>query len=86
MKNQPNKIHLNIGTDGVEDFKELREVTWSEDRINDSDLEFISVSFISARIKELENRLDSKLKYGRPSDGINMVWSACIFELKNLIK
>ena len=42
MKNIPNKIYLQIGekTDllYVEDFKELNEMTWCEDRINDTDI------------------------------------------------
>lgn len=43
MKNIPQEIYLQIGTerDLVEDFKELREVTWSEDRINKSDINFV---------------------------------------------
>jgi aldehyde:ferredoxin oxidoreductase len=77
MKNQPKFIYLNIGADGeVEDFKTLSEVTWCEDRVNDDDLEFISVSSILARIKELEKDvyIDSEHKKHR------------IKELKNLIK
>ncbi len=43
MKNTPKEIYLQIGTDRdlVDDFKELHEVTWSEDRINKSDIKFI---------------------------------------------
>lgn len=43
MKNIPKKIYLQIDEDGEtpEDFKELSDVTWCEDRINDSDLEYI---------------------------------------------
>lgn len=43
MKNLPKKIYLNIG-DGVPDdtdFCDLSEVTWSEERINDSDIEYV---------------------------------------------
>ena len=77
MKNQPNKIYLNIGADGeCQDFEELVGVSWCEDRVNDDDLEFISVSSILARIKELEKDvyIDSEHKKHR------------IKELKNLIK
>jgi aldehyde:ferredoxin oxidoreductase len=77
MKNKPEKIYLNLGTNGgVEDFKTLSEVTWCEDRVNDDDLCYISVSSILARIKELEKDvyIDSEHKKHR------------IKELKNLIK
>ena len=61
MKNTPNKIFLNIGTDEKDlDFNTLSEVTWSKDRVFDSDLEFISFSFLSAEIdKELEGLRNS---------------------------
>lgn len=42
MKNLPKRIYLNIG-DGVPDdvdFRDLEEVTWSEERINDNDIAF----------------------------------------------
>lgn len=46
-------------TDDCEDFKELREVTWSEDRIYDSDLQFVSIDFLREKVEELKNeRLD----------------------------
>ena len=54
MKNVPNKIFLNIGTDEKDlDFNTLAQVTWSEDRVFDSDLEFISVSFLLAEIHKM---------------------------------
>ena len=54
MKSTPNKIFLNIGTDEKDlDFNTLSEVTWSKDRVFDSDLEFISVSFLSAEIHKM---------------------------------
>ena len=54
MKNTPNKIFLNIGTDEKDlDFNTLSEVTWSKDRVFDSDLEFISVSFLLAEIHKM---------------------------------
>ena len=57
----PNKIFLNIGTDEKDlDFNTLAQVTWSKDRVFDSDLEFISVSFLSAEInKELKGLRNS---------------------------
>ena len=54
MKNTPNKIFLNIGTDEKDlDFNTLSEITWSKDRVFDSDLEFISVSFLLAEIHKM---------------------------------
>ena len=54
MKNQPTKIYLNVGADGeCQDFEELVGVSWSDSRINDDDLEYISVSSVLARIEEL---------------------------------
>lgn len=60
MKNVPNKIYLQIGVGhDIEDFNELDKdfITWSSDMIYNDDLQFISVDFILARIKELEIRL-----------------------------
>ena len=54
MKSTPNKIFLNIGTDEEDlDFNTLAQVTWSKDKVFDSDLEFISVSFLSAEIHKM---------------------------------
>jgi hypothetical protein len=85
MKNKPEKIYLNRGADGeCQDFEELVEVSWCDDRVNDDDLEFISVSSILARIKELERRqFDTTDKTGMNLFNIN---SCVINELKNLIK
>ncbi len=61
MQNIPNKIFLNIGTDEKDlDFNILSEVTWSNDRIFDSDLEYISSVFILRRIKELEKEIENE--------------------------
>lgn len=43
MKNIPERIYLNIG-DGVPDdadFRDLEEVTWSDERINDNDIVYV---------------------------------------------
>jgi hypothetical protein len=64
MKNQPTKIYLNIGADGeCQDFEELVGVSWCEDRINDDDLCYISVSSVLARIEELEEYVDRGADY-----------------------
>jgi uncharacterized small protein (DUF1192 family) len=82
MINQPKKIYLNIGADGeCQDFEELVGVSWSDSRITDDDLEYISVSSVLARIEELEAEVENE----------DSVYSeaSCRFkisELKNLIK
>lgn len=82
IKNTPNKIFLNIGTDEKDlDFNTLAQVTWSSERIFDSDLEYISSVFILRRIKELEKEIENE----------DSVYSeaGCRFridELKNLLK
>jgi len=85
MENTPNKIFLNIGTDEKDlDFNTLSEVTWSKDRVFDSDLEFVSSVFILRRIKELEKeKFDTTTKHGVHDFNVN---SAIISELKNLLK
>lgn len=82
MKNQLDKIYLVVGADGeCEDFEELVGVSWCEDRINDDDLAYLSFSFISARIKELEKELnDENSSYSEASCRFR------IDELKQLIK
>jgi len=43
MKNIPNTIYLNTGTDindDIDDFSELSEVTWCVDKIHDGDIEY----------------------------------------------
>ena len=40
MKNIPKVIYLNFEERG-EDFKDHAEITWSEERINDSDIRFV---------------------------------------------
>lgn len=44
MKNLPKKIYLNIGTNQSEDFKELSEVTWGQDRISNDCIEYVLAS------------------------------------------
>ena len=43
MKNAPKKIYLQVGEQcpNDADFKELREVTWSDSRVNKNDIEYI---------------------------------------------
>lgn len=40
MKNIPEKIYLQVGADDydIEDFNDLREVTWCQDQIHSDDL------------------------------------------------
>jgi len=43
MRNIPKKIYLQVDgyNEKPEDFDELREVTWCENRINKSDIEYV---------------------------------------------
>ena len=43
MKNIPKKIYLQVDSEDEkpEDFNDLREVTWCEDRINKTDIEYV---------------------------------------------
>lgn len=45
MKNIPNKIYLQIGSDTPKDvdFKDLDEVTWCSERISENDIEYVIV-------------------------------------------
>lgn len=60
MKNIPKIIFLQTGMEdcgeSCDDFDELDVVTWCSDNVYSDDLEFISVDFISARIKELKQQ------------------------------
>ena len=82
MKNQPNKIFLQIDLanygETCEDFKELVGVSWCEDRINDDDLEYISVSSVLAQIDKLKDYANSSDEYDKVEFAINI--------LKKLIK
>lgn len=46
MKNIPDKIYLNLGDECPynADFRNLSEVTWSEDKVNDNDIEYVRKS------------------------------------------
>ena len=79
MKNAPNHIYLNIGADGeCQDFEELVGVSWCEDRINDDDLEYISVLSLFAEIDRLKDYANSSDDYEKVEFAINI--------LKNLLK
>lgn len=80
MRNQPKFIYLQTGLEDnaemCDDFNELDGISWCADKIYKDDLQFISVDFILARIKELETDkyIDSEHKKQR------------VKELKNLVK
>lgn len=87
MKNQPDKIYLQLGLEDngetCEDFNELHDISWCSDKVYSDDLEYISVDFILRRIKELEIQLINtnpkrKETVLRRQEVIN--------ELKNLLK
>lgn len=46
MKNIPDRIYLNLGDECPynADFRNLSEVTWSEDKVSDNDIEYVRKS------------------------------------------
>ena len=51
MKNLPKVIYLNFGEDAEDlDFRELHEVTWCQDKIDDSDEAYISSKYVHKRV------------------------------------
>ena len=69
MKNIPDIIYLQVDPENEkpEDFKELGEVTWCQDRINDSDIEYKSTASINDLLDLIykmmvksEKRIDDK--------------------------
>jgi hypothetical protein len=70
MKNQPNRVYLNIGADGeCQDF----EVSWSDSRVNDDDLCYISVSSVLAQIDRLKDYANSSDEYDKVEFAINVL-------------
>jgi hypothetical protein len=70
MRNQPNKIWLQVGADGeCQDF----EVSWSDSRINDDDLCYISVSSVLAQIDRLKDYANSSDEYDKVEFAINVL-------------
>lgn len=51
MKNVPTTIYLQIGEECPDDvdFKDLREVTWSDQRIFNNDIEFELVKYCNCK-------------------------------------
>jgi len=73
MKNVPEKIHLNLGTDVEpdDDFSELNEngdITWCADRIWDTDIEYIRLDIVEAILHEVASRWGSD--YGGSTVGV----------------
>ena len=90
MKNIPRFIFLQTGIEDCgetcNDFDSLNMVSWCAKSIYSDDLQYISVDFILARIKELQT--DIKKYTVVDSDTIynfNLI-SAKISELKKLLK
>jgi hypothetical protein len=65
MKNIPPKIYLNIGDSanaGIDDFKDLYEVTWCEDRIESGDIAYVREPFPrTVTVEKILDILDIKL-------------------------
>lgn len=70
MKNLPERIYLNLG-DGCfddADFRDLSEVTWSEEKVNDTDVEYVRKSQwinVDERLPEDETMVTAHSPNGR---------------------
>lgn len=69
MKNLPKKIYLNLG-DGCfddADFRDISEVTWSEEKVNDTDVEYVRKSqwiSVDERLPEDDETVLTYSSYG----------------------
>ena len=71
MKNIPKRIYLQIDPENEkpEDFKELGEVTWCEDRINKSDIEYTR----NSKCKEYREALEFYMRYSNDSRNLGII-------------
>jgi hypothetical protein len=70
MKNAPNKIYLQEGEDNEDkDFNDLCEVTWSIDRVYDSDIEYVNIEESKEIAKQLIRDEIERLEQIRYIDG-----------------
>lgn len=73
MRSKPKRIYLQTGIEGknynTDDYNDLDKssMTWCEDKVFESDLEFISVKFIRAKIDEIEKSI------GDTKEGVNII-------------
>ncbi len=77
MKNIPQKIYLQVDDEAIdcEDFKELSETSWCTDKINNSDIKYVSQSVFKKsqdKIKMLEDVLKKVANWELPKT--NEVW------------
>jgi len=64
IKNTPKKIYLQIGDDiNIDDFDKLSGVTWCEDNINKSDIEYVLKDSICPKCG-MKKPVNKKLCYG----------------------
>ena len=65
MKNLPERIYLNIGDEvpSDSDFRELSEVTWSEERVFDNDIAFTRKPQWKSVEEQLPSNDDNVLVY-----------------------
>lgn len=74
INNLPTEIFLNIGTDEEADFKQLREVTWSANRVHDSDIRYVLADPRSEvmSLEECRNKIASNFGFKTLTD----LWSS----------
>ena len=69
MKNIPKKIYLQIDSENceyfkeLEDFKELDEVTWCDERINKTDIEFELINHFREEIESMTAKKLARMDY-----------------------
>ena len=64
MTNAPKTIFLTTGINDNEkvDFKDLLEVSWSTDKINEQDIEYINKEYVVSLLEAIKDDADLKDK------------------------
>jgi hypothetical protein len=66
MKNLPRHIYLNFGCSKDEfksaDFNDLEEVTWSKERVNDTDTQYIGLDIVKQLLKKQREECERSLR------------------------
>ena len=70
MKNIPKKIYLNLGLDDetAEDFKDLVGVSWADEKVNSSDIEYVlkeldSIPYVIPKEKKIWQIVEDMKKH-----------------------
>lgn len=87
IKNAPRKIYLVIGLDGNNsgnvNFNDLRDVTWSEQRIFDGDIEYIQAGIMKDKTIDWEQvRINAAISI---ASSVNMKLDGLIGDYRNIV-